>query len=75
MANGDGYAGSGKHTFAEDDNDRTVSCEAKVTAFPDPVIYSASLEIFRELPLIVPSPSSSSVSPTNLNFLLPLPLE
>ena len=62
-ANGDGYEGSARHTFAEGDNGKTVSCEAKVATFPDAVIDSASLEIVGELPLIVPSPSSSSVSP------------
>ena len=50
MANGDGYEGSGRHTFAEGDNGRTISCEAKVATFTYAVIDSASLEVVGELP-------------------------
>ena len=57
-ANGAGYEGSGRYTFAEGDNNKNLSCEAKVTSFPDAVIDSASLEVVGELPLIVRSPTS-----------------
>ena len=71
MANGDGYEGSGRHTFAEGDNGRTISCEAKVATFTYAVIDSASLEVVGELPVIVPSPQSRYVPLICLNLLLP----